>query len=148
MVKHIDGMVSEQQEKSEENAEKKRVKRILVVEDEQEVLGAIAAALIQEGFAVVGAQNGEEAIKSIDENAPDLLIVDLFLPERDGFDVLAHSVKKNAQRPVVAMTGGGAHKLEKKTFLDTAILAGASATLEKPFGKAELLRIVQQLLSF
>jgi two-component system nitrogen regulation response regulator NtrX len=121
------------------------IRKVLVVEDEPEVLSALSVLFTSEGYAVATAENGEEAIKRMDDDPPDLVVADLFLPERDGFELLTHSLQKHPGCPVLAISGGGKSG-DKKTFLEAAAHAGASATLEKPFTKAELLKIVDQLL--
>jgi DNA-binding response OmpR family regulator len=68
--------------------------KILIVEDEQFLMQALKDSLKQEGFLVESAVNGDEAMDRIEEQHPDLILLDLLMPKRDGFYVL-EELKKN-----------------------------------------------------
>jgi DNA-binding response OmpR family regulator len=113
---------------------------ILVVDDDPEVCQLLDFVLRQEGHDVLVARSGEEALRSVQRSAPDLVILDLMLPGIDGFTVcerlrLARSV------PVLMLTGL-VEERDKIRGLDT----GADDYLTKPFSPRELLARVRALL--
>jgi two-component system response regulator VicR len=119
---------------------------ILVVEDEPAVRELAADILREEGYDVVEASDGLEALQVIDEHVPfsdhaSVVLLDLMLPKVSGLQVLEHLRKtENAALPVVAMSASGTH-------LSQAAIAGASATLAKPFDLGSLLDIIARYCS-
>jgi CheY-like chemotaxis protein len=79
-------------------------KSVLVAEDDAFLRETIAAALREHGITVECATNGEEAIAAIDRKAPDLLLLDLLMPKKDGFAVLQHLKAKGYRFPVVILS--------------------------------------------
>ncbi|OGJ57051.1 hypothetical protein A2635_01830 [Candidatus Peribacteria bacterium RIFCSPHIGHO2_01_FULL_51_9] len=79
----------------------KQSKHIIVAEDEAFLLDMMKIALSKHGARVSTAQNGQEAIDLIDKDPPDLLLLDLLMPQVDGFAVLQHRKDKNLKFPVV-----------------------------------------------
>jgi len=84
-------------------------KKILIVEDDKFLRELIVKKLSSEGYEVPEAVNGEEGVKKIEEEKPDLVLLDLILPGMDGFEVLTQ-IKKNselAQIPVIILSNLG-----------------------------------------
>jgi DNA-binding NtrC family response regulator len=102
--------------------------RILVVDDDEIAKDVVSTALSRDGYTVISASDGIEAIKILQIEDIDLVITDLKMPRADGMDVLRHVVKHNPDTAVVILTAYGT--------LDTAIEAikeGAYDYLTKPF---------------
>lgn len=75
-------------------------KRILIVEDEKPLAHALALKLAHEGFSVAAAANGQEGLELLDKEHFDVLLLDLIMPEIDGFQVLER-LKQKSERPAV-----------------------------------------------
>lgn len=79
----------------------KKIKHIIVAEDEEFLLSLMTKSLSKQGVRVSTASNGQEAIDIIDKDPPDLLILDLLMPHVDGYAVLRHRKEKGMKFPVV-----------------------------------------------
>ncbi len=118
------------------------VKKILVVEDEEDFAELIACMLREEGFGVSIAQNGEEAMKAIEEEAPDLITLDLQMPKKSGLMFFRQMRSKPAHRniPVIVISGLSKGNREAETiihtFLETGQVPEPEAYLEKPFERS------------
>jgi DNA-binding response OmpR family regulator len=107
--------------------------RILVIDDEPAMVGAVAALVGSEGHRVTAAYDGQEALRHYDADRPDLVIVDLAMPGMDGLSVCSE-IRRRGPTPIIILSGEGdeAAKVE-------ALDAGADDYVTKPFGKGELL---------
>jgi DNA-binding response OmpR family regulator len=114
--------------------------RILVVDDEPMVREVIVAYLEREGFRVVEATTGTEALRQIAESRPDLVVLDVMLPEIDGFSVLA-ALRKANDIPVILLT---ARTEEPDRVLGLEL--GADDYVVKPFSPRELVARVRSVL--
>jgi two-component system, OmpR family, KDP operon response regulator KdpE len=106
---------------------------ILIVDDEPSIRSFLRAALAAHDYTVLEASNGEQAIKSAAALSPDLIILDLGLPDMEGVDVTKH-IRKASQVPIIILSVRD-HESDKIDALD----AGADDYLTKPFGIGELL---------
>ena len=114
---------------------------ILVVEDESSMLAGLEYALAQEGYEVRSATDGDAALASIAKSPPDLVLLDVMLPRRSGFDVLKRLRDDGRRLPVILLTARG-QELDKVHGLDL----GADDYVTKPFGLAELLARIRARL--
>jgi two-component system KDP operon response regulator KdpE len=114
--------------------------RVLVVDDEPAILRAVQTNLGRHEFRVDTAANGQEALDAIGRVHPDLVLLDLGLPDMDGLEVL-QIIRKRANTPVVVLSARGAEQ-DKVVALDS----GADDYLTKPFGINELLARVRVAL--
>jgi DNA-binding response OmpR family regulator len=123
-----------------------RPAEILVVEDEPSIANLIAHNLEQGGYRVSIAADGVQALRTLREAPPDLLILDLLLPLQSGWQVLrelrAHRVARLSKLPVVVVSALACERLERQ-----ASVLGAERVLGKPFSVQELLDVVRELLS-
>lgn len=116
--------------------------RILIAEDEQNIVEALRFLLSRAGYHVDHVADGEQALSYLRATPPDLLILDVMLPRRTGFEILRHlrSEERTARLPVVMLTAKGqAHDRQ------TAIEIGVDAFMTKPFSNAEVVDEVRRL---
>ena len=118
-------------------------KKILVVEDDAEVVELVCFNLKRAGFATGTAKDGVEALKKARSVLPDLILLDLMLPELDGFAVceILHRDPVTARIPIIMLTAVSSG-LARVAGLD----AGASDYITKPFSPKELVRRVRTLV--
>jgi two-component system KDP operon response regulator KdpE len=114
--------------------------RVLVVEDDPGILRALKTNLTRHGFDVETAETGAEALDAYARRRPDLILLDLGLPDVDG-TVVIQEVRARANTPIVVLSVRGAER-DKVTALDL----GADDYLTKPFGVEELLARVRVAL--
>lgn len=117
-----------------------RQPRILVVEDEPRMLDFIRVSLQQRAFAVIEAYDGEEALRRIREEGPDLVLLDLYLPDVDGFDLLRR-IRDMTTVPVIVVTVRDDER-DKIRGLDL----GADDYVTKPFSPGELAARIKAVL--
>lgn len=114
--------------------------RILVVDDERTIAKGIKFGLEKEGYEVSVAHDGEEALKLFKEDEPDLIVLDLMLPEVDGFEV-CRRIRKSSDVPIVMLTARG-DDIDKILGLEL----GADDYVTKPFNPRELVARVKAIL--
>lgn len=114
--------------------------RVLVVDDEPQIRRFLDISLRAQGYAVTQVETGTDALRVIENDGADLVILDLGLPDRDGLDVLK-SLRGVSAVPVIVLTVR-ASEGEKVNVLD----AGANDYVTKPFGIQELMARVRALL--
>jgi DNA-binding response OmpR family regulator len=116
-------------------------KRILIIEDEADLIKGLKLNLSDEGFDVDWAVNGAEGLHKALIETPDLIILDIMLPEMDGLEVCRELRKKNIGIPIIMLTAKG-EEIDKVVGLEI----GADDYITKPFSIRELLaRIKAQL---
>lgn len=115
-------------------------KTILVVDDEQHVVQVVRAMLTREGHEVIVASNGQEALRTIENCRPDLILLDIVMPEMDGATLAEelHKRQETAKIPIVFLTG----LVDSDRGRDGSALAGQHV-LPKPFGAEELYSIIE-----
>lgn len=118
-------------------------KKILVVEDDTELVELLSFTLKQAGFSVGTATNGIEALKKARSVAPDLILLDLMLPELDGFSVceILRQDSATASVPIIMLTA-----LTNELARVTGLAAGATDYVHKPFSPKQLVGRVEALL--
>jgi DNA-binding response OmpR family regulator len=116
------------------------VKRILVVEDESKIARLVRDYLEHAGFEVVVASDGEVALAETRRARPDLVVLDLGLPGRDGLDV-ARSLRRTSNVPIVMLTARG-----EETDRVVGLELGADDYVVKPFSPRELVARIRAVL--
>ena len=114
--------------------------RVLVVDDEDKIRQILDAYLRDEGFEVVSASTGEEALTRFDQSPPDLVVLDIMLPGMDGLDVL-RELRRRSDVYVILLTAR-AEEIDRVVGLS----AGADDYLVKPFSPRELVARVKAVL--
>jgi DNA-binding response OmpR family regulator len=117
---------------------------ILVVDDDFLIRNTLKLYLEREGYLVSLASNGMEAIKCLEQAAPDVLILDLFMPEMDGFETLRRLNHAARRARILVISGGGS--AAHCEFITVASKLGADSVLKKPFTAPELAAAVEALL--
>lgn len=113
---------------------------ILIVEDDDTVREALSAGLESEGYEVILSDNGLDGLKQAKEEGPDLILLDLMLPEMDGLSV-CRALRRNSDVPIIMLTARGT-EMDKIVGLET----GADDYVVKPFSLGELLARIRSLL--
>lgn len=118
-------------------------KQVLLIEDEPNIIEAISFILSRDGWTVKTHSNGHDAMEVVRARAPDLIILDVMLPGRSGFDILAdiRADPDLGALPVLMLTARGQRKDR-----EMAEKAGASHYMTKPFSNAEVLGVVRDLV--
>lgn len=117
-------------------------KKVLIVDDDYEIIDSIRYALEGEGYCVVVARDGNQGLALAERENPDLMILDMMMPKRSGFLVLEKLRRvRETPLPVIMITGneGSRHKAY-------AELLGVSDYLRKPFAMDRLLQAVEKLI--
>ncbi|MCY1178240.1 Transcriptional regulatory protein WalR [compost metagenome] len=112
-------------------------KTILVVDDEKPIADILQFNLIKEGYKVICAYDGDEALKKVEEEQPDLMLLDIMLPKRDGMEV-CREVRKKYDFPIIILTAKGS-EIDKVLGLEM----GADDYVTKPFSTRELIARVK-----
>ena len=114
--------------------------RILIVEDDAGLRQGLEINLRLENYETVQAADGEEAIQMFHAHNPDLVLLDLMLPKKSGFEVLDH-IRKSSQVPVILLTARG-----QETDKVRGLRGGADDYVTKPFGLQELFARVDAIM--
>jgi CheY-like chemotaxis protein len=118
--------------------------RILLIEDNDSVRTILYLTLVHYGHDVVEARNGREGLDLFRQANADLVITDIVMPEKEGFEVLMKLRRKRPSLKIIAISGGGLHNAAH--YLHTAKLLGAAKVLAKPFSNEVLMAAVNELL--
>lgn len=116
--------------------------RVLVADDEEDVRSLVGRILTDAGFAVELAEDGEATLASVERARPDLLVLDLMMPDVDGYTVLERLRARRDAPPVVILTARG----DGASFDRGVVEGGAVGYLRKPFRVGELLRTCRRVL--
>jgi DNA-binding response OmpR family regulator len=116
--------------------------RVLLIEDEPNIIEAINFILSREGFDVATHANGHDAMDAIKERGPDMIILDVMLPGRSGFEILEdlRAEEGFSETPVLMLTARG-----QSRDREMAEKLGASRFMTKPFSNSEVLDAVRAL---
>lgn len=119
-------------------------KKVFLIEDEPNIIEAISFILSRDGWSVSTHSNGHDAVDVVLANPPDLLILDVMLPGKSGYDIL-RELREDARAatlPVLMLTARG-----QTRDREMAERAGASRFMTKPFSNSEVLEAVRELVA-
>ena len=119
--------------------------RILIVDDDPGIRRALHILLCREGYQVTQARDGREALRLWRDHGGDLVITDLHMPEKNGFETIVELMSHSPGMRIIAMSGGGQTK--RLDLLADAMMLGAVLTIEKPFTLNEMMSMVRQALT-
>ncbi|NLP36759.1 MAG: response regulator transcription factor [Firmicutes bacterium] len=114
--------------------------KVLVVDDEKTIVKGLKFALQKENFEVLVAYDGKEALEIFEQEAPDLIVLDLMLPEIDGFEV-CRRIRKTSEVPIIMLTARG-EDIDKILGLEL----GADDYMTKPFNPRELVARIKAVM--
>src|SRR5215831_18359970 len=114
--------------------------RVLIVDDEPNIIGTVTPLLRARGYEVYSAMSGRTALDAVERHQPDVIVLDLGLPDIDGVEV-ARRVRESSAVPIIVLSARGAEG-DKVNALD----AGADDYVTKPFGSQELLARIRVAL--
>ena len=117
---------------------------ILVIDDNAAVRKAVMMMLELSGHSVVGAKDGAEAMRAFDSENPDLVIVDIIMPDKDGIEIIREMRRLRPTTRIIAMTGGG--RFPNLDFLKMARAFGAADAVAKPIDPDDLAARVEACL--
>ncbi len=121
----------------------KMSKKVLVVDDEPSILLSLEFLMKQEGFEVHTAADGDEALQSIQDELPDLILLDVMMPKRDGFEVcqILRANPEWKETKIIMLTAKGREVDQEK-----GLALGADDYITKPFATQELVKKVRTVL--
>jgi DNA-binding response OmpR family regulator len=121
------------------------LKRLVYVEDEREMIDLVRLILGRRGFEVIGANGGRDGLETIRRELPDLVLLDLMMPDMDGWDVYQQMKAEEATRdiPVIVVTAK-AQSIDKVLGLH---IAKVDDYISKPFSPQELSESVEKVLA-
>jgi CheY-like chemotaxis protein len=117
---------------------------ILIVDDDVLVVDVLKKMLERDGYELMTCNNGNQALRLCRKNPPDLAIVDIFMPEKEGLETIREMKKEYPSLKVIAISGGS--KASTQDYLGVASKLGADLTLSKPVEREDLLKAVARLL--
>ena len=118
--------------------------RILVIDDDHAIRELLSDLLESEERHVTSAETGERGIDLFREQGADLVIVDIFMPDKEGFETITELRQASPEVKIIAISGGG--QFNGLDVLDAAEKFGASATVSKPFHIVDMLDAVDRAL--
>jgi len=118
--------------------------KIMVVDDEPDLLDVVRLILESDGYQVVTAGSGQEALDKLDKEMPDLILLDIIMPRMDGWEVFSRikSNPRTANIPVIMLTAKD-QRIDKLIGLH---VVRVNDYITKPFGRAELLERIKRVL--
>ena len=120
--------------------------RILIIDDDEQILAMLRQTLEREGYEVMEASDGNEGLRRYRENPTDLIITDLIMPEKEGIETIMELHRDFPDVKIIAISGGG--RVDPGQYLSIAKSFGAQYTFTKPIERKKLLKAVRELLNF
>jgi two-component system, OmpR family, alkaline phosphatase synthesis response regulator PhoP len=126
-------------------------KKILLADDDPDVIEVVSMILEEEGYEIVAAGDGGEALEKLRSDNPDLVVLDLLMPRVDGFAVFTALLQPEYENwsgiPIIVLTSVREEVSKRRYELETGKKMGYAAYLEKPADPDELLETVSSILS-
>jgi len=122
--------------------------RILIIEDDNLTREWLESLLSRNGYAVDSANNGKTGTEMFLENAADLVVTDIVMPEKDGIETITDIKRHNPTVKVIAISGGERRPAgTSRHYLHSAKLIGADRAMQKPITNEDMLDAVRELLA-
>lgn len=122
----------------------KSMAKILIIEDDEKFRKMLRQMLERAGYEIEEAPNGEEGIKLYTEKPTDLIITDIFMPEKEGIETIIEIKRDFPNAKIIAISGGG--RTRAFGFLDQVKSLGVERTFTKPFERNVIIESIQELL--
>jgi DNA-binding response OmpR family regulator len=120
--------------------------RFLIIDDDEDLGSVVQMILELDGHEAMVSTDAEAAVKMQRACAADVLITDIFMPDKDGFEIIRQFRQEFPDVSIVAMSGGG-ETLRSLRYLSSAREVGAVHAIRKPFEKEALLAVVHEVLA-
>lgn len=117
---------------------------ILIIDDDDSLRDALRRTLHKEGYTIMEAIDGGQGLKQLEHSQADVILLDMFMPDKDGLETLGVLRRTHPGIRIIAMSGGGFQG--KVDVLHVAKKLGARRTLTKPFTREQLLEAVREEL--
>jgi CheY-like chemotaxis protein len=117
---------------------------VLVIDDASIMRDLVRRMLDRTNHLVIEAEDGAAGLTAFSRHSPDLVITDLFMPNKEGIETIRDIRRKQANTKIIAMSGGTSHHADE--YLAAAKELGADAILPKPFGRRDLLTLIDRLI--
>ncbi|MBD3158133.1 MAG: response regulator [Candidatus Lokiarchaeota archaeon] len=121
----------------------RRKTRVVAIDDEEDILRLIRIKLSKEGFRVITAKDGVEGIETVLDKHPDVMLVDIMMPQKDGYEVVSEVKKKMGENAPVAIMLTS--KSEEEDMME-GLASGADDYITKPFSPTELIERINVAL--
>ena len=120
---------------------------ILIIDDDDDVRDILSRTLAKHGYAAIVARNGNEGLEVYRQHHPDLVVTDIFMPEKEGFETIRELRAEFPEVKIIVMSGGGRSALgDADMYLDSAQTFGASYSFRKPVPRKDFLEAVRSLV--
>lgn len=119
---------------------------ILIIDDDESIRTMLRTALEDQGYEVREAADGQDGLRQYRENPADLIILDIFMPEISGFEVMLELESEFSDVKIIAISGGAQMGLEPEDFLKMLSRLGALQTSPKPLPLTKMIEAVQELV--
>ena len=119
---------------------------ILVIDDDVQINKLLNKMLVRDGHQVHTAKDGVEGMKTFNQFKPDLVITDIIMPKKDGFEVIKELLEHDLKLPIIAMTGA-LYDMTTGCNIDSFELLGVAGTIQKPFALQQMRDMVQVALT-
>jgi DNA-binding response OmpR family regulator len=120
------------------------MKRILIIDDEPYILMMLKKMMERAGYEVELAENGMRGLELFREEAFNLVISDIIMPEKEGLGIIREMKQDRPELKIIAISGGG--RVSADDYLNTAKLFGADRIFQKPFKQEEIVGAVRELI--
>ena len=118
---------------------------VLIIDDSAEMREVLRLLLISLGHKVIEAESGAQGLRAYQTDPADVVLLDIFMPDKDGLETLRDLLQHDPNARVIAMTGGGTYK--NMGILQPALLLGARKILYKPISPLELKATIEEALA-
>lgn len=115
-----------------------------MIDDDADIRALLETALALAGHEVVLAADGAEGVERQRETPAHLILVDIFMPEKEGIETILELRQEFPRLPIIAMSGGG--RAGNRDFLQQALQLGATRAIAKPFDHTTILKLIAEVL--
>ena len=119
--------------------------RILIIDDERPLRQVLRSILSRAGHTVFDAPNGHEGLALWRKELVDVVVTDIFMPEKDGIEVIMEIKESTTKPKIIAMSGGGSKR--QLDVIQGALMLGADRVIQKPFDQQVLLSTVEEVIN-
>jgi len=123
--------------------------RVLIADDDPDVRESLKLILEGTSHKLIFAANGEEVMEKVNEQIPDLLVLDLLMPKKDGFEVIKELKKepKYSKIPILILTSVKKEASERRYELETGLSLGVDDYIEKPINPQDFIHRIEKILN-